>query len=235
MKWFTFIISIKLTVIIIFGFFHILDKEQVKIQKNYTLQLADAHRKINKLATVLKIDQERTAVIEKVITIINSYNSDLSDNIKYDLANEVFSLTLKYDNLTIDLICATITHESARTWNSTIVSHAGAYGLMQIMPATGRMLARIEGIEWIDPETILFDPINNIRLGSRYLSMLLEKYEKKGLSRKIAVQAALAAYNGGEYRVSIWLKQKRNMKYLFKETQKYIPYVLALEKEFARL
>lgn len=234
-SWLTVFISLKLTAITILGLFHILDRAQVQAQKDYTLQLADAHRKANLLASILKTDQERKAAIAKVTSIINNYNPKLSDDAKYKLSNEIFNMTIKYDNLNLDLICATITHESARTWDSTVVSHAGAHGLMQIMPATGKMLAQLEKTEWTGSKNVLFDPIMNIRLGSRYLSMLLTKYEEMGYEREVAVQAALAAYNGGERRVALWLKKNRNYKYLYKETQKYIPYVLALEEEFANI
>lgn len=151
-----------------------------------------------------------------------------------DFANEIYEMTLKYDNLDIDLISATITHESAGTWSPTIVSPAGAMGLMQIMPATGQYLTIHEGIEWTTKKDILFNPITNIRLGSRYLSMLMAKYSLN-MNREDSIEAALAAYNGGERRVAYWLKRKRNYRYLYKETQKYIPRVLGLYDKFASM
>jgi soluble lytic murein transglycosylase len=50
-----------------------------------------------------------------------------------------------------------------------ITSHAGARGLMQIMPATGRQLAEAVGIEPWDAE-LLYHPEINVHLGTRYLA-----------------------------------------------------------------
>ena len=68
------------------------------------------------------------------------------------------------------------------------VSSVGARGLMQLMPATAEELAPRIGIEWSGPD-LLFDPQVNIRLGTRYLRQLVDKYG--------SVTVALAAYNWG--------------------------------------
>jgi soluble lytic murein transglycosylase-like protein len=67
-------------------------------------------------------------------------------------------------------------------------SPVGALGLMQIMPATGEMLAREAGLEWSGPDA-LFAPELNLRLGTRYLALLHARYG--------TWQRALAAYNWG--------------------------------------
>jgi soluble lytic murein transglycosylase len=67
-------------------------------------------------------------------------------------------------------------------------SSVGALGLMQIMPATGEMLAREAGIPWTGPD-MLFEPELNLRLGTRYLSFLHARYGDWS--------QALAAYNWG--------------------------------------
>ena len=61
-------------------------------------------------------------------------------------------------------------------FNFLISSPVGACGLLQIMPATGKMLAGKENIaEWFDPQ-MLFNPYMNIRLGIRYLVDLKTEY-----------------------------------------------------------
>ena len=61
-------------------------------------------------------------------------------------------------------------------FNFLISSPVGACGLLQIMPATGKMLAGKENIaEWFDPQ-MLFNPYMNIRLGIRYLVDLKAEY-----------------------------------------------------------
>jgi soluble lytic murein transglycosylase-like protein len=77
------------------------------------------------------------------------------------------------------------------------VSPAGAVGLTQVLPSTGR---------WIAPGTTrrdLLDPETNLRVGFRYLRYLYDKYE--GDER-----LALTAYNRGPGTVDRHLKQGRN-------------------------
>ncbi len=161
--------------------------------------------------------------VRKIEAIVRRYNPRLSAERVHAISREIYDMSVKYENLDPDLICATITHESARTWDSTVVSPAGAMGLMQIMPATGAYLAELEGIEWTTAEEILFNPIYNIRLGCRYLSMLIEAYQ---------VDGGLAAYNGGPRRAEMWLASNRNNKILYRETRGYIPAVLRLYDQF---
>ncbi len=85
-----------------------------------------------------------------------------------------------------EMVLAIIDTESG--FNNFARSNVGALGLMQIMPATGDMLAAELGIPWKGAET-LFDPVVNVRLGTRYLAYLHAKYQ--------VWDAALAAYNWG--------------------------------------
>ncbi len=86
----------------------------------------------------------------------------------------------------VDIVLAVIHTESG--FSNFARSKVGALGLMQIMPATGEMLAEQLEIGWDGPET-LFDPVVNVRMGTNYLAFLHTRY--KNWDR------ALAAYNWG--------------------------------------
>lgn len=75
------------------------------------------------------------------------------------------------------------------------VSASGAIGLMQLMPTTGRELARLDG-RTADPD--LFDPATNARLGANYVRRLLDSFNG-------VAPFAIAAYNAGPSRVRGWL------------------------------
>jgi len=199
--------------------------------KYFTVE--EAKNKINQieqtmtdLRVTMNLNSKRQYEIQRIIQIIDYYNNEMPADDKYKIANEIYRMSMKYTNLNIDLICATITHESALTWKKDVVSPVGALGLMQIMPQTGEELAKEEGIEWTSPEEVLFDPIRNIRLGCRYLSNLIHEYE---------IDGGLAAYNGGEKRAALWIKNrnhKTDWTILWEETRTYVPAILKLYEKF---
>ena len=176
-------------------------------------------REIIDLRSSMNIDSVRQFRLQKIIAIIQEYNNDLSSAEVYDIASELYEMSIKYSNLDIDLLCAVVTHESGLTWDPTVISKAGALGLMQIMPVTGLFLAEYEGITWTTPEDVCFNPIYNIRMGSRFLSTLIEQYGLEG---------GLAAYNGGERQASLWLENGKDDQYLWSETRTYIPAIQKL-------
>jgi soluble lytic murein transglycosylase len=92
------------------------------------------------------------------------------------------------------LVASLIRQESE--FDPTAVSYANAYGLMQLLPVVGRSMAREEGIAHFQTFQLL-DPNLNIRLGTRYLRQMLDKFG--GVE-----EYALAAYNAGDNRVAEW-------------------------------
>ncbi|MGD0294569.1 MAG: transglycosylase SLT domain-containing protein [Terracidiphilus sp.] len=98
------------------------------------------------------------------------------------------------NNLDPYLVAALIRQESE--FNPSAVSKANACGLMQLLPAVGKSMARQEGIEHFQTFQ-LFDPVTNIRLGTRYLRRTLDKFGG-------VTEYALAAYDAGDDRVLEW-------------------------------
>jgi peptidoglycan lytic transglycosylase len=92
------------------------------------------------------------------------------------------------------LLAALIRQESI--WEPTAKSRVGALGLMQIMPATGKEIARTLKVARWNAEALL-DPATNIRFGTYHLAAVLRRFEGD-------IARALAAYNAGATRVTTW-------------------------------
>lgn len=106
---------------------------------------------------------------------------------------------LQYVKPPVDIyfIFAVMRQESIFTPN--IVSPVGARGLMQFMPATGKTVAKEEGIKGFH-EDLLYNPVMAIRLGNRYLGNLLLEFGGDPVY-------ALANYNAGPVPAKRWLKE----------------------------
>ena len=107
-------------------------------------------------------------------------------------------------------------------------SHAGAMGLMQIMPATGRAMAKHVDMRLSHPYELL-DPTVNIPIGTYYLSRNLKRFGGHPI-------LSIAAYNAGAHRVDEWLPQAGAMDadiwaelIPYHETRKYVRRVLAYQ------
>jgi peptidoglycan lytic transglycosylase len=92
------------------------------------------------------------------------------------------------------LVAALIRQESE--FNPEAISHANAYGLMQLLPRTGKGEAKKQGLQHYTTNSLL-DPTTNIELGTRYFRQMVDHFGGQ-------VEYALAAYNAGEERVEDW-------------------------------
>ena len=109
-------------------------------------------------------------------------------------------------------------------------SHAGAKGLMQLMPYTAKLVSKQAKLPY-SKSRLTSDPEYNINLGSHYIAGLILQYEG-------AYPFAVAAYNAGPNRVKYWKKlnknpQKKQINYVdwvelikFRETRNYVQRVL---------
>ncbi len=83
-------------------------------------------------------------------------------------------------------------------FDKAIVSHAGARGLMQLMPGTAREVAGKLGLSY-DGSALTTDPNYNITLGSTYFQQMLRYFDG-------SYPLAVAAYNAGPGNVNKWLR-----------------------------
>ena len=150
----------------------------------------------------------------------------------------------KYENLVViysekyqvdsDLIFALIKAES--NFNSSAVSGKGAKGLMQLMEETAKDVSKKTDLK-IKPDEIgekLLQADVNIELGTKYISILLEKYNNTAI--------ALTAYNAGIGTVDNWIEKGvikkdgediQNIPY--KETNNYVRKILRDYKIYKKL
>ena len=130
------------------------------------------------------------------------------------------------------MVLALIRQESA--FQEDARSSANARGLMQVLPGTGRRIAREAGV---GPYTSgkLYQPETNIALGIHYMTELLERYPGR-------IELMLAAYNAGENRVERWLEDFGNVnlgefveRIPFSETRGYVKQVLTNAAHYRRI
>lgn len=111
-------------------------------------------------------------------------------------------------------------------YHRKIVSHAGAVGLMQIMPRTGMLISRELGIEDFDVIDLL-NPRTNLEFAAWYLGSLIKRFDGR-------LPLAIASYNGGPHNVRLWMSSyPSNMpldafleRIPFTETHRYVRRVL---------
>lgn len=175
-------------------------KTEIELQKQKKELLEAQSRALEKQISSGKI--QKTGVITSsspTLSSSSSYSGKYADII--NKAAQIYGLDPH-------LIAAVIKAES--NFNPNARSHAGAMGLMQLMPATARGL----GV------TNAYDPYQNIMGGAKYLAQQLKAFGG-------SIEKALAAYNAGPGNV-----RKYGGIPPIKETQNYVPKVLSYYQQF---
>lgn len=147
--------------------------------EDYAL-LADLSRDLNHLHNAIRIAKK--GLSKNIFLINHAYPTLLSHMADIDIEWA--------------LVHGLIRQESAFDFQAQ--SHAGALGLMQLLPSTAKETARKIGIRH-KKQWLTTSPEHNIKLGSAYLEKLLERFDG-------SYPLALAGYNAGPNRVSRWLK-----------------------------
>lgn len=169
------------------------------------------------LIIVLKIFKVENVILK------NFYPTEYSEYVsKYSKENELDEL----------LIYSLIKAES--NFDPKVVSSSKAVGLMQLMETTAKDVAKNVNMEYNEGVT-LYEPEENIKLGTKYLSILMKYYNNN-------FYLALAAYNAGIGTVATWIEKGiiksdgsdiENIPY--KETNFYIRKILGNYRIYKKL
>ncbi len=167
---------------------------------------ADIYKFVDAKGNVFFTDKAKNKKYKRVVISKKSRNRRVSSKIVKQRRKKVEPIIARVANkhqLDPKLLHAIIRAESA--YDHLAVSHAGAVGLMQLMPATAKRF----GV------TNRRDPVQSIEGGARYLKKLLAEFNSNDL--------AIAAYNAGEGAVHKY----GNRIPPYKETRTYVKRVLA--------
>ena len=93
------------------------------------------------------------------------------------------------------LVASLIRQESE--FNAGVVSHANAWGLMQLLPSVGKSMAKKDGVKGFNTNELL-NPTVNLELGTTNLRLVLDRFGGQQ-------EYALAAYNAGDVPVRQWM------------------------------
>jgi soluble lytic murein transglycosylase len=129
------------------------------------------------------------------------------------------------------MMAALIAQES--TFTADAKSSANAYGLMQLLPSTGRQYARTLGLSRFSVR-MLTTAEPNIKMGTAYFADLVRHFG--------GVHYALATYNAGPNRVARWIAERPGVErdefiddIPFPETQDYVRKILGQAEDYRRL
>jgi soluble lytic murein transglycosylase len=129
------------------------------------------------------------------------------------------------------LVAALVREESS--YYPRAVSRAGARGLMQLMPATAKVVASSGTVAYGGSEE-LDEPAVNLQLGTKFLADLMREFGDPRL--------ALAAYNAGPRRAKEWWAKRRSddvevwvEQIPFDETRQYVKRVMLSWDEYRRI
>jgi len=172
-------------------------KNEAKLQWWHALRRLDKKEIITaaKLAQQWKWDEIAIFTIAKV-----KQWDDIEMRFPLSYSDKIHENSARHE-LNPAILFGLVRRESA--FNENARSPTGARGLMQIMPRTGKQIARNLKERWRGSKS-LDNPVTNLKYGSYYYQKLLKKFDGN-------YALALAAYNAGPERVKKWLPKTETM------------------------
>ena len=145
---------------------------------------------------------------QDLFNALDVVNQDFEKNISiaygyYNLRYNVVLQDASFPRISLtgdSFVNSVIKQESS--FKTGAVSNKGARGIMQIMPSTGKKLAKEMGIKY-DHKKLLHDTEYNVRMGRYYLNLLLDRFG----GHKVL---SLASYNAGALNVNKWIEKNGN-------------------------
>ena len=173
--------------------------------------LSQIEQKTQQLNSGVRFDTERQRLLLGIRDEIIRANHRIGISDAYQYARFALIASEKYPTIDPLLFLAVGIVESG--YNVSATSHAAAGGLYQIVPTTGRMLART--LSWEYSPEMLYDPQKNTEMAALYLDILLSTHDD--------VEIVLAEYNGGPRNAYLF---RAGSNRLAEETRQYVPKVM---------
>ena len=183
------------------------------LKEEVTASLWRSEQRFHSIQSQVEFDSERRRLLLGMRNAILQTRPQLGLAQSYEYARLVLEATEKYPSVDPLLLVSVGIVESHFDVDAT--SRAGARGLYQIYPSTGRLLARMLG--WEFDEKLLSDPATNTEMAAVYLDLLGTAYND--------VEMILAEYNGGPLNAGYF---RAKVGSLAGETRDYVPRVIGV-------
>jgi len=192
------------------------DLETLKL--NFSSSYESLDRKVEAIDSAINSKSKRWGEIKKIRAVVRVTHGKVNITVLNRYSAAVVDASNEYD-VPIPLILAVTRQESA--FRQHAVSHAGAQGLMQLMPRTAKECQNDIGKRFSN----VFDVRSNVQLGTYYLRKMLTKFEGN-------TELAVRAYNAGPTYVSkVLAKEYRTYP---AETVDYTKRVLGYIEEYKK-
>ncbi len=157
-----------------------------------------------KLSMLANNDAEKIATIDVLMKHIKSPMLAVTISRKFNKEKSLIDIYNSYPTLSLPqgieiekaMVMAIVRQES--NFDTNAVSHAGARGLMQLMPATARRMAK-DLKKPFNTDMLNDNPTYNVTIGSHYFAKILGELDNNYIM-------SIASYNAGYYRVKQWIK-----------------------------